>query len=43
MEDLVQDWEIECDQCGEDLYFGRVHQCPVGGNEVTIEKIEPDE
>ena len=32
---------IECDACGEELEFGVVHHCPVGGNDVLIEEANP--
>jgi rubrerythrin len=29
---------VECDACGEDIVYGEApHECPVGGNTVTLE------
>jgi hypothetical protein len=28
---------IECGQCGDDVTLDQPHECPVGGNTVTIE------
>ena len=27
----------ECEACGADLFLGVPHECPVGGNTVTLE------
>ena len=29
----------ECDNCGADLYFGVVHDCPVTGSPVVVEPV----
>jgi hypothetical protein len=32
---------VECDQCGDDVTLDQPHECPVGGNTVTIELSQP--
>jgi predicted RNA-binding Zn-ribbon protein involved in translation (DUF1610 family) len=32
----------ECDACGADLFDGVPHECPVGGNVVTVRAIDDE-